>query len=105
MPTSQISYGVPYTTVGFNGTGSILGSNINSEAVVIKNGGGENIITFHKDGTIETSAGKINADEWVSLTLLLKQLIMDMSKDPDLVSKYPYIQDVAHGWLMKELKK
>jgi hypothetical protein len=35
---------------------------------------------------------------------LMKQIIMDMGKDPDTASKYPYIQDAAHTWMMTELK-
>jgi hypothetical protein len=29
---------------------------------------------------------------------------MDMSKDEELASKYPYIQEAAHTWFMNELK-
>jgi hypothetical protein len=34
----------------------------------------------------------------------MKQLIMDMSQDKELASKYPYIQDAAHTWMMNKLK-
>lgn len=61
-------------------------------------------IVFNTDGTITTKAGTITSEDWITVIQLMKRLIMDMSKDPDIVSKYPYIQDAAHIWLMTELK-
>lgn len=61
-------------------------------------------IVFNTDGTITTKAGTITSEDWITVIQLMKRLIMDLSKDPDTVSKYPYIQDAAHTWLMTELK-
>jgi hypothetical protein len=62
------------------------------------------VITFKLDGDIVTRAGTITAEDWISVIKLMKRLIMDMSEDQELVSKYPYIQDAAHTWFMNELK-
>jgi len=70
----------------------------------IQIGNPEPVITFRMDGDIITRAGTITADDWISVIKVMKQLIMDMSKDQELVSKYPYIQDAAHTWFMNELK-
>jgi hypothetical protein len=69
----------------------------------IKNNG-HTFVAFNTDGTITTKAGTISADDWIMVIQLMKQLIMDLSKDPDMASKYPYIQDAAHSWMMHELK-
>ena len=61
-------------------------------------------IAFGYDGTITTKAGTITADDWISVIKVMKQLIMDMSQDEELVSKYPYIRDAAHIWMMNKLK-
>lgn len=63
------------------------------------------VISFNTDGTIETDTGTITTEDWITVIKLMKLLIMDMSKDPEIVSKYPYIRDTAHKWLLDELKK
>ncbi len=62
------------------------------------------VITFKLDGDIVTKAGTITADDWITTIKVMKQLVMDMSQDEELVSKYPYIRDVAHSWMMEKLK-
>lgn len=71
----------------------------------IQIGNPDPVITFNMDGNITTKAGTISAEEWVTVIKIMKQLIIDMSKDHELASKYPYIQDAAHSWLIEELKK
>lgn len=80
-------------------------SNVTSEAISIRNKQGETILTFHNDGIIETNGGKIHADEWIQVTMIMKQFIMDVAKDEEFSKKYPYVKDMAHGWIMKELSK
>lgn len=80
-------------------------SNVTSEAITIRNKSGENVLTFHNDGTIETAGGKIRADEWVQVTMMMKQFIMDVAQDEEFSKKYPYVRDMAHGWIMNELRK
>jgi hypothetical protein len=98
------------------GSGSVLVSNsstsnwsvsssINSNAITINNKNGETVITFHNDGIIETAGGKIHADEWIQVTMIMKQFIMDMAKDEEFAKKYPYVKDMAHSWVMNELRK
>jgi len=89
------------TANGLNGTN--WASQINTTAIQI--GNPDPVITFKLDGDIVTKAGTITADDWISVIKVMKQLIMDMSNDQELVSKYPYIQEAAHTWLMEELKK
>jgi len=95
------------TANGANGTNWMnQGMNLTStqSAIEIKNNS-HTFIAFNTDGTITTKAGTISADDWIMVIKLMKQLIMDLSKDPDMASKYPYIQDAAHSWMMNELRK
>jgi hypothetical protein len=81
-------------------------SNVNSNnAITVKNTAGETVITFHHDGIIETASGKIHADEWIQITMIMKQFIMDVAKDEEFAKKYPYVKDMAHSWIMNELRK
>jgi len=94
------------TANGANGTNWMnQGMNLNAtqSAIEIKNNS-DTFIAFNTDGTITTKAGTISADDWIMVVKLMKQLIMDMSKDPDIASKYPYIQDAAYTWMLTELK-
>lgn len=90
------------TANGMNGS-SWMNSTNHSPTNAIQIGNPNPVITFAMDGTITTKAGTISAEDWVSVIKVMKQLIMDMSQDQELVSKYPYIQDAAHTWFMNEL--
>jgi len=76
----------------------------NTTANAIQVGGSDPVLTFGMDGTITTRTGTISAEEWITVIKIMKQLIMDMSQDEELVSKYPYIRDAAHTWMMEKLK-
>jgi hypothetical protein len=94
------------TANGVNGTNWMnQGMNLTSTQSALEIKHNERIfVAFNTDGTITTKAGTISADDWIMVIQLMKQLIMDLSKDPDMASKYPYIQDAAHSWMMHELK-
>ena len=101
---AQGSSGQILTANGMNGS-SWMSQNIATvQPNAIQIGNPDPVITFRMDGDIVTKAGTITADDWISVIKVMKQLIMDMSKDQELVSKYPYIQDAAHTWFMNELK-
>lgn len=103
---AQGSSGHILTANGVNGTNWMnQGMNLTStqSALAIRNND-RTVVAFNTDGTITTKAGTISADEWITVIKVMKQLIMDMSKDQELASKYPYIQDAAHTWMMNELK-
>ena len=112
MATSNPGYGAIPPFVGTAiPAGQILtanGLNGSSWTAPITNavqiGDPDPVITFKLDGDIVTKAGTITADDWISVIKVMKQLIMDMSQDEELVSKYPYIRDVAHSWMMNKLK-
>lgn len=122
MATSKAGYGAipptPYITNGGVGaSGQVLiasgmnGTSWSSQNIpvigppnAIQIGNPEPVITFAMDGTITTKAGTITAGEWISVIKVMKQLIMDMSQDEELASKYPYIRDAAHSWIMEKLK-
>jgi hypothetical protein len=100
--SSPLTMGHAYTTNNTSGLwNAISGTAPVTHAIQI---GNPAIITFGVDGTITTKAGTISAEEWISVIKVMKQLIIDMSKDKELASKYPYIQDAAHSWFMQELK-
>jgi phage gpG-like protein len=117
MATSKPGYGAvppPYlNSVGAAGqvltASGMNGSMWSSQTVTthpnaIQIGTPEPTITFHHNGDITTKAGTITAEDWISVVKVMKQLIMDMSQDEELVSKYPYIRDAAHNWMMNKLK-
>lgn len=113
MATSKPGYGaIPpggtngsfLTSNGMNGT-NWMSQGITTQPNAIQIGNPDPVITFRMDGDIITRAGTITADDWVTTIKVMKRLIMDMSNDTELASKYPYIQDAAHHWLMEELKK
>jgi hypothetical protein len=120
MATSNPGYGAipptPYLIGGGVGaSGQVLtasgmnGSMWSSQTIAaptnaIQIGNPEPVITFHMDGTITTPVGTITNNDWISVIKVMKQLIMDMSQDEELVSKYPYIRDAAHSWMMEKLK-
>lgn len=112
-PTPYINYGgvgaqgasgQVLTASGMNGTSWMSQGITTAPTNAIQIGNPEPVVTFHMNGNITTPAGTISADDWITAIQVMKQLIMDMSKDQELASKYPYIQDAAHTWFMKELK-
>jgi len=95
------------TANGANGTSWMqqgMSLNATGSALEIKNND-RTFVAFNNDGTITNKAGTISADDWIMVVKLMKQLIMDMSNDPETASKYPYIQEAAHSWMMNELRK
>ena len=120
MATSKLGYGAipptPYisnggaigsgqvlTANGLNGTSWMSQTTTTAPTNAIQIGNPQPVVTFHMDGNITTPVGTITADDWIIAIQTIKRLIMDMSKDQELASKYPYIQDAAHSWFMKEL--
>jgi len=101
LPPYVGSAGQVLTANGMNGT-SWSKPMQHTNAVQI--GNPDPVITFKLDGDIVTKAGTITADDWITTIKVMKQLVMDMSQDEELVSKYPYIRDVAHSWMMEKLK-
>jgi hypothetical protein len=104
---AQISSGQVSTANGMNGSSWSM-QNIPITASTTTNaiqiGNPDPVITFSMDGTITTPVGTITNNDWISVIKVMKQLVMDMSQDEELVSKYPYIRDVAHTWMMEKLK-
>jgi len=103
-PGAQGSSGQILTANGMNGSSWMSQGISNIQPNAIQIGNPDPVITFRMDGDIITKAGTITADDWISVIKVMKQLIIDMSKDQELASKYPYIQDAAHSWFMNELK-
>jgi len=102
---AQGASGQILTTNGSNGSSWMQqGMTINTTQSAFEIRNDQSLIAFNTDGTIGTKAGTITVEDWITVIQLMKRLIMDMSKDPETVSKYPYIQDAAHSWFMKELK-
>jgi len=110
MATSSPGYGAipPGGTNGSfltaNGTNGTSWSKPMQHTNAVQIGNPDPVITFKLDGDIVTKAGTITADDWITTVKVMKQLVMDMSQDEELVSKYPYIRDVAHSWMMEKLK-
>jgi len=76
-----------------------------SSAITINDPAGEALLTFHKDGIIETQHGKIHIEDWITIIQLMKQFIFDIGQDPELSNRYPYLKDAAHSMMMRDLKK
>jgi hypothetical protein len=98
---AAIPAGQVLTTNGANGS-SWSKPMQHTNAVQI--GNPDPVITFKLNGDIVTKTGTITADDWISVIKVMKQLIMDMSQDEELASKYPYIRDAAHIWMINKLK-
>ena len=101
---AQGSSGQILTANGMNGSSWMSQNIATAQPNAIQIGSPNPVLTFAMDGTIATPVGTITAEDWISVIKVMKQLIMDMSKDQELVSKYPYIRDVAHSWMMEKLK-
>ena len=105
---AQGSNGQILTASGMNGSSWVSqmppGITQHNTTSAIQIGNPDPVITFKMDGDIVTKAGTITADDWISVIKVMKQIIMDMSNDEELVYKYPYIRDAAHSWMMNKLK-
>jgi hypothetical protein len=94
----------PSGPIGVTGSNLPWTSSISTSAFEIRQD--SSILRIDTDGTITTpAAGSIHADEWIETIKLMKQFIMDVSNDPELSKRFPYLQDAAYKWLMKELRK
>ena len=110
MATSNPGYGAIPPTGHVLTSNGMNGSMWSSQTITTPpsalqiGGNSEPVITFGYDGTITTKAGSITSDDWITTIKVMKQLVMDMSQDEELASKYPYIRDAAHSWMMEKLK-
>ena len=105
LPGAQGASGQFLTANGMNGSSWMMNQNITASTTnAIQIGNPDPVVTFGLDGSITTKAGTITADDWITTIKVMKQLVMDMSQDEELVSKYPYIRDVAHSWMIEKLK-
>lgn len=77
-------------------------TNAETEALTINNGS-DSVLTFRKNGEIESRRGKITVDEWIVIINLMKQFIIDVSSDEETANKYPYLKDAAHQWMIDKL--
>lgn len=102
---AQSSTGQVLTASGMNGSSWMSQGITTAPTNAVQIGNPDPVVTFHMNGNITTPAGTISADDWIIAIQTIKQLVMDMGKDQELASKYPYIQDAAHTWFMKELNK
>lgn len=102
--TSVAAAGQVLTANGMNGSSWSTHNIPQTSTNAIQIGNTDPVITFNLNGNITTKAGTITAEEWISVIKVMQQLIMDMSKDQELASKYPYIRDAAHTWMMEKLK-
>jgi len=94
----------PIGAIGATGSNMSWTNSVSTSAFEIRQN--NSILRIDTDGTITTpGAGSIHADEWIETIKLMKQLIMDIGRDPELSEKFPYLKEAAHKWLMKELSK
>jgi hypothetical protein len=100
-PTSQYTISTISTGPGiFASNGSLQQS-----ALTVMDTNGDAIITFHKDGRIETEGGSIQAKDLTAVIKLMKRMMTDIASDEELSARFPYIKDAAHEWVMDELRK
>lgn len=102
---AQGASGQVLTSSGLNGSSWMMNQTITASTTnAIQIGNPDPVVTFNLDGNITTKAGTITAEDWITTIRVMKQLIMDMSQDEELASKYPYIRDAAHTWMIEKLK-
>jgi|LauGreDrversion4_2_1035121.scaffolds.fasta_scaffold243370_4 hypothetical protein len=105
LPGAQGSNGQILTASGMNGSNWMMNQTITASTTnAIQIGNPDPVVTFGLDGNITTKSGTITAEDWISVIKIMKQLIMDMSQDEELASKYPYIRDAAHSWMIEKLR-
>lgn len=94
----------PSGPIGASGSNLPWTNSIATSAFEVRHN--DSIVRIDTDGTITSpGAGSIHVDEWIETIKLMKQLIMDISNDPELSKRFPYLEEAAHKWLMKELRK
>ena len=97
MSTHQ--YHIPQSTLqigpALNSNVSIIGAATTAPAV----------LKFGTDGKIETPHGDISLKDLVTVTKLMKRVMIDMAKDAELSERLPYIKEAAYDWVVDELTK
>jgi hypothetical protein len=82
------------TTGSFNGTSSVVtGLGAFSD---------ENSLRI--EGRVASGNESIDAVELIQVANIMKQMIIDISQDEEIASKYPYIKEAAHVWFIQALK-
>lgn len=59
----------------------------------------------NSDPTIHTDKHKINIDEMYEDVLAVKQILIELAKDENLLERNGVIRDILSGWLIKGLSK
>lgn len=85
------------TTSPFNGTSTTTSTGLSV-------GNDRNQIHITNDGYIRVGDDSIKVVELLQVANIMKQMIIDISRDEEIVSKYPYIKEAAHTWFMQTLK-
>ena len=85
------------STSPFNGTSATTTNGLSV-------GNDINQIHITNDGYIRVGNDSIKVVELLQVANIMKQMIIDISRDEELVSKYPYIREAAHTWFMQTLK-
>ena len=86
-----------FSTSQFNGTSSTTSL---TQGLSI---GNQIYITV--DGYMHVDGESMRVVELLQVANIMKQMILDISRDEEVVSKYPYIREAAHTWFMQTLKK
>jgi hypothetical protein len=84
-----------FATSPFNGTTTSTGLSVGNDA---------NQIHITSDGYIRVGNDCIRVVELLQVANIMKQMIIDISRDEEVVSKYPYIREAAHSWFVQTLK-
>lgn len=103
MSNNHILYTVPGQNLQYNTVLNTNNGSLVSPALSITNDNGNPLLSFRKDGIIETSAGNISVEDWIVIITVMKQFIIDVAKDDEAVKKYPYLKDAAFQMLMNKL--
>lgn len=80
----------------------IADANINS-LIDIRSSDTESVLTIYQNGVIATPNGDITIKSWIETIQIMRRLIIDLSQDPELSGKFPYLKDAAHQWMMDGL--
>lgn len=96
--------GLTITSIPTSGTYTIANSNSYTLSKTL-NGVSPGALTLGDQPTISTNKHTIDVDELYEDVLAIKQILIELAKDENLLERNGVIRDILSGWLIKGLSK